>query len=139
MSARGTFITSPVEDISRLWFYPFPARPTKVVKAMRVGRTHVAVGASGRIYSSQAEGPCRWSSVQRMAPTIEALIALGLLTAEAIVQHKAAEADERAQKNQRIAATQVLDAHESCGVKLTESQLKKLRIAAGRDAARSLP
>lgn len=132
MSARGTHITSPVDDIARLWFYPFPARPTKVARAIRVGTTHVAVGENGRIYSSQAQGPFRWSSIRRMAQTVDGLIALGMLTPAAVQQHKDAEQEERDARDRRMAATQMLEVHEHCGVRLTESQLKRLRIAADK-------
>lgn len=130
MSTRAKWISSQVLDIARLSFYPLPSRPTKIAKAMRVDNHYVMLGENGRIYTSQARNPTHWTTTQRMAPTIKALIAFGVLSEQAVKQHNDAQEAERLADRRRWAAASVLDNLEWSGIKLTAAQTKKLHAAA---------
>lgn len=126
-------IASKIADISKLSFHPLPTRPTKTVKAMRVQGAHVFIDDKGRIYTSQASNYSFWTTTKRFASTVKALIAMGVLTKEAIEQHDAAEAAEKTRQAKRWAASSVLENIEATGVKFTSRQISQLEKLASRE------
>lgn len=137
MTARSNRIISKVESIDRLSFYPLPSRPVKAARAVKVGKAYVVIGENGRIYSSQVLTFTFWQRVERMDDTVQALIRLGMLTPQAVEQHKAAEVQERADRDRKYAAGSILDNIEAAGLTLTKVQLAKLEKLARRPGGAS--
>ena len=130
MSGRGNYIQSKVAEISRLTFYPLPGKPVKVAQAMKSGGALVVVGVNGRIYTSQANSRTYWSTLNRMSDTVEALVKFGMLSPQAIEQHKAAAKAESDAREMRYASSAILDNTDAAGIKLTKAQLAKLQAQA---------
>lgn len=131
-SPAGNRIESQINDISKLFFYPLPTRPTKVVRAMRVMTTHVVIGEKGKIHTSQVRAGCYWVKIARPDQTVQALIALGMLSNAAVEQHKAAAEDERDAQRRRYAADSVLENADLAGLILTKTQRTKLEKSAAK-------
>jgi exosome complex RNA-binding protein Rrp4 len=127
--AKFNAINSKIADVAQLRFFPMPSKPTPAAKVMRFGETTVVIGVNGRIYTTQAQSHCCWQSSERMSHTVHTLITMRMLSPEAVAQHNAAEKDEKAARNARYAATNILDSVEAAGIKLTAAQLCKLEKA----------
>jgi len=123
-------INSKITQIESLRFYPLPVRPVAAARAVRSGRAYVVIGQDGRIYTSQADTGVYWTTIDRKADTIAALIKLNMLSAAAVAQHRAAEQEESKARSTKYAADAVLDNAEAAGITLTASQIKKLKAAA---------
>lgn len=124
---RYNRIHSKIEDITRLEVYPIPSKPLANARAVKANGTVVLVSSTGRIYSSAAESTLYWASTRRMESTVAALQKLGLVSAAAWKQHKAAEQAEHDASSRRWVAKEALRVHKTLGLKLPPSTVKHLR------------
>lgn len=130
-------ISSKIADIAKLAFYPLPTVPTKVARAIRVEKVLVVIGENGRVYTSEIQDWTYWTRIERLSRTVAGLIKLGMLTDEAVAQHKAAVKTEAEATDRRRASLHILESIEAAGVKLTKAQLAKLEAQARRPGAQA--
>ena len=130
MRLSSTMVDSTVPDLAKLRLYALPQRPIAVVRAVRFEKCFVQLDAKGRVYSSEVVGkPNYWTSVNRLPKTIECLIRLDVLSAEAIEQHRAAADVERKAQTRQYAANDLRTAADALGVPLSATQKRALRAA----------
>ena len=126
-------IPSRIADLKDLLFYPIPVRPIRKVAALvRTDSAVVIVGADGRIYTSEAHAMFYWRTERQLRKTIACLIKIGMLTEQAIRQHREQEAADKLIQDQRWAARAVLDNIEPLGIKLNKTQRDALEQFAAR-------
>lgn len=126
-------VISAVKEIDNLRFTPFPSRPTPMKKLIRIDGQLVGVGENGTLYAdgalakNHAYGIAEWGWLPSL---LRALIKLGVVKPEVAKEHQ--EICRRRDRQREAASVIEYDIPrlEKLGVKLTNSQLQKLRKAA---------
>lgn len=111
-------INSKIDQISKLLFNPLPVKPTTVTKAVRTNDVIVLIDEKGRIYTSQASHRRYWVEIERFDSTVQGLIKMGLLTDNAVAEHKAAQKVEEEARTRHYAARELLEAAETLAITL---------------------
>ena len=128
---RTRRLESTVEDIRKLVFYPLPTKPTDIVKAIRVDRTHVFIDSEGRIYSTQvSENRTNYCYANRKyEATLTGLERLGVLSQAAVDQHVETVKADRLKSERQYAAKSLASHAEALGLALTDEQLAVIEEA----------
>jgi hypothetical protein len=144
-----TRIQSKVKSVNDLVFHPIPTHPVNVARAVRVGGDKrdgksgvtVFVGTDGRVYSTGVRASVTYtqdSTGDRLWQTLAGCQKLGLLSAEAVRQHKA-HAEETAKRNALEYAAECFGKEaQAIGIKLTAAQKRHAqKLLGGGKVARS--
>jgi hypothetical protein len=84
-----SYIGSKVPDIERKSVNPFPARPVKIDRMVRVDRTIVAISDKGECFSTGVQKACWYTIRSDMSNTLIGLMKLGVFTKEQVEEHEA--------------------------------------------------
>ena len=122
-------IMSPVDDIDSLQFHQLPTKPINVTKAVRVGRVHVFVDAAGKVYSTQVMGSRCYTPASNLEDTLRGCKLLGVLSPEAVAQHKAYSKALREKRDRKYAAEDFLRSAQELGLRLTDAQKRAVSEA----------
>lgn len=128
-----TTICSKIDSIDRLWFEPIPAKAVAVKKIVRVGdRTTVAVGENGKIYTNGVQSRVAYSchgNDGRIADVLDGCIKLGVLTANAVRQHKSDVQSRLDKREKKWAAEHITSYAEKLGIEFSAEQIKVIEKA----------
>lgn len=122
-------IASPVSEIEKLRFEPFPAsKAVAVTKAVRHDRVVLAVGGNGTIYTQSVSEHAfysfgKWPFTDGV---INALYRAGVITHKAKAQHLKLAGERDARRSRSYHAAQIRDHAKALGIRLTKSQLEKI-------------
>jgi len=129
-----THLVSKVKSIDDLVFAPLLARPVKVLKAVCVNGTFVALGPYGTIYVSGLRNRIAYRNCtpKSLKNALEGCIKLGVLSKEAVDQHRKIQDEYHKKADQKYTAEQILANAADLGIKLTKAQDKMVRKYIGK-------
>lgn len=123
-------IDSKVASVQALTFHALPSsRPTRIAKAVRVGKCHVFLGENGAIYSTQVNASPAFYVRGTLDATLTGCIRLGLLSKAAVAEHVAAEKARELTRSNEWAAEAFVENAKKLGIALTASQQRIARHA----------
>lgn len=122
-------LISRVPKIDKLDFKPFPSRPIRVERMIRVDDVVIAVTANGTLYTNSraarnaayAHGNWPWQE-----PTMRALVKLGVISQEQMDEHLAYTELLVSNRDKQYARDDLERLEKRFGIKIPKRELKKL-------------
>lgn len=121
-------IFSKYDKLNLLRFEPISAKVVAVEKMTTIDGTIVVLGKDGVIYTTGVGKGFGYSLSHegRLARVIDGCVKLGVLSAEAVAEHKAIQKAKAEQQSRKWEARRLVEAAERLGLNLTAHQKKKL-------------
>ena len=132
-----SYIFSKYEELNRLRFEPITAKVVAVEKMTTIGGTIVVLGKDGVIYTTGVSKGFGYSLSYegRVARVIDGCVKLGVLSAEAVAEHKAIQKTKAEEQSRKWEARRLVEAAERLGLNLTAHQKKKLNPLVAKDVS----
>ena len=131
----STHLHSKITAINELSFEPLRAKIIKASKAVCVNGTTVILGENGLIYCSGIKNRVSYSYTPRaLDNALDACIKLGLLSDEAVAEHRQNQKDYSDRRDRLYIANEIARNVEKLGFKLSKSQQWKVDQIIDKDS-----
>lgn len=129
-----SYIGSEVPEIDRKSVNPFPSKPVKIDRMIRVGRTVVAISDKGECFSTGVSKACYYTIRSDLSCTLTGLMKLGVFTKEQVAEHEAYREKLNQYHDRKHAIEPFKENAKLLRIKLTDSQLRALAEIAAEEA-----